>query len=62
MKLIRDNLCLGKNIPDEKIYQLLDEAGMTNWYKELPDGLDTMVGENSLMFIIEGAEMLLLLK
>lgn len=45
---IRDNLCLGKNIPDEKIYQLLDEAGMTNWYKELSDGLDTMIGERGI--------------
>ena len=45
---IRDNLCLGKDIPNEKIFELLDEAGMTSWYKELPDGLDTMVGERGI--------------
>lgn len=45
---IRDNLCLGKKIPDEKIIQLLDEAGLESWYKELPDGLNTMVGERGM--------------
>ena len=45
---IRDNLCLGKDIPNEKIFELLDEAGMISWYKELPDGLDTMVGERGI--------------
>ena len=45
---IRDNLCLGKDIPDEKIFELLDEAGLTNWYNELPNGLETMVGERGI--------------
>ena len=45
---IRDNLCLGKNIPDEKIFELLEEAGLMNWYKELPHGLETMVGERGI--------------
>ena len=45
---IRDNLCLGKDVPNEKIVELLDEAGMTSWYKELPDGLDTMIGERGI--------------
>ena len=45
---IRDNLCLGKNISDDKILELLDEAGLMNWYKELPDGLETMVGERGI--------------
>ena len=45
---IRDNLCLGKDIPDEKILELLDEAGLTNWYNELPSGLETMVGERGI--------------
>ena len=42
---IRDNLCLRKEVPEEKIMQLLDEAGLMSWYKELPNGLETMVGE-----------------
>ena len=45
---VRDNLCLGKKIPEEKIIQLLDEAGLMNWYKELPNGLETMVGEKGI--------------
>ncbi len=45
---IRDNLCLGKEISDNKILELLDEAGLTGWYKELPQGLDTMVGERGI--------------
>ena len=45
---IRDNLCLGKDISDEKILELLQEAGLIGWYKELPNGLDTMVGERGI--------------
>ena len=45
---IRDNLCLGKNISDEKILELLDEAGLTSWYNELPEGLETVVGERGI--------------
>ena len=45
---IRDNLCLGKNISDEKIFELLNEAGLMEWYNELPSGLETMVGERGI--------------
>lgn len=45
---IRDNLCLGKNVPEETIMNLLEEAGLLEWYKELPDGLDTLVGEKGI--------------
>ena len=45
---IRDNVCLGKDIPEEKIIKLLDEAGLMNWYQELPNGLETMVGEKGI--------------
>ena len=45
---IRDNLCLGKEIPEHKILELLEEAGLLEWYKELPEGLDTMVGERGI--------------
>ncbi len=45
---IRDNLCLGKDILDEKIIELFEEAGLINWYKELPEGLDTIVGEKGI--------------
>lgn len=45
---IRDNLCLGKDVPEDQIMQLLDEAGLMSWYEELPNGLDTMVGEKGI--------------
>ena len=45
---IRDNLCLGKNIDDEKILELIKEAGLLKWYEELPEGLDTIVGERGI--------------
>ena len=45
---IRDNLCLGKDISDERILELINEAGLTGWYNELPQGLDTMVGERGI--------------
>lgn len=45
---IKDNLCLGRNIPDEKILELINEAGLMNWYNELPDGLETIVGERGI--------------
>lgn len=45
---IRDNLVLGKKISDDKILELLDEAGLISWYNELPQGLDTMVGERGI--------------
>lgn len=45
---IRDNLCLGKDISDSKIIELLKDAGLMEWYNELPDGLDTLVGERGI--------------
>ena len=45
---VRDNLCLGKDVPVEKIENLLKDAGLFEWYKNLPDGLDTLVGEKGV--------------
>ena len=45
---IRDNLCLGKEISDERILELIKEAGLIGWYNELPQGLDTLVGERGI--------------
>ena len=45
---IRDNLCLGKAIPEKRIVELLKEAGLYEWYTELPEGLDTIVGERGV--------------
>ena len=35
-------------VSQEKIMQLLEEAGLMNWYKELPNGLETKVGEKGI--------------
>lgn len=45
---VRDNLCLGKDIKEEKIIELLREAGLYDWYTELPEGLETLVGERGV--------------
>ena len=45
---IRENLCLGQEISDEKILEMFEDAGLIEWYKELPDGLDTIVGEKGV--------------
>ncbi len=45
---IRDNLTLGQNISEEKIFEMFEEAGLMEWYKELPQGLDTIVGEKGV--------------
>ena len=45
---VRDNLCLGKNISEKRIVELLKEAGLYEWYTELPEGLETMVGERGV--------------
>ncbi len=45
---IRENLCLGKEISDEKLMQILSEAGLYDWVCKLENGLDTIVGEKGL--------------
>lgn len=45
---LRDNLCLGKDISDEKLNELLQEAGLLEWISKLENGLDTIVGEKGL--------------
>ena len=45
---IRNNLCLGKDISDERIINLLNEAGLAEWYNNLENGLETVVGEKGV--------------
>jgi len=45
---IRDNIILDKEISDEKIIELLKDVGMEEWYRELPNGLETFVGEKGI--------------
>ena len=45
---IRENLTLGKNISDKKILELFEEAGLMEWYNNLENGLDEVVGEKGM--------------
>lgn len=45
---IRENLTLGKNISDERILKLFEDAGLMEWYQNLENGLDEMVGEKGV--------------
>lgn len=48
---IRDNIAFGVNrgeIDDERIWQVLEEAQMKEFVEQLPEGLDTSVGERGV--------------
>lgn len=45
---VRENLCLGQKIEDEKLLEYLKEAGLEEWVNQLENGLDTVVGERGL--------------
>lgn len=45
---LRENLVYNtKNITDEKIYQVLQEVGLSHYVESLPGGLDFIIGEES---------------
>ncbi|MER5358447.1 ABC transporter ATP-binding protein [Streptomyces sp. NPDC002785] len=42
---LRDNLAFfDRSIEDRRLYAALDEAGLSDWHRALPDGLDTVLG------------------
>lgn len=45
---IKENLCLGKNISDDKLNLYLEDAGLTEWVNGLEAGINTMVGEKGI--------------
>ena len=45
---IKHNLCVGKEISDEYILELLGSVMLTHWYDNLKNGLDTEIGEKGL--------------
>jgi ATP-binding cassette subfamily B protein len=45
---IRDNLRLGRSIPDSQILSVLDSLALTPWLETLPQGLDTEIGERGV--------------
>jgi len=42
---LRQNLCLGNNIPDEDLIKYIKELDLTAWFNTLPNGLDTIINE-----------------
>lgn len=45
---LRENIVLGQNISDEKIFDIFKEVDLYDWAKMLPKGLDTIVGEKGV--------------
>lgn len=46
---IRENVAFGEEeIEDERIWKALESASLAQFVKELPEGLDTLVGENGI--------------
>jgi ABC-type multidrug transport system fused ATPase/permease subunit len=46
---VRDNLTLfDQGMPDERIRAVLDTLGLADWLRELPDGLDTLLGSGGV--------------
>jgi ATP-binding cassette, subfamily C, bacterial CydC len=42
---IRDNITLGRTATDAELERVVHDARLANWVTSLPDGLDTLVGE-----------------
>lgn len=42
---IRDNICMGADISDEELMDMLTQIGMKDWVDSLDNGLDTVIGE-----------------
>ena len=47
---VRNNITLGQDMTDAHIMQALAQAGIDDFIRSLPDGLDTVAGERGQMF------------
>ena len=45
---IRENLTLGKNISENILIEMFEDAGLKEWYDSLEKGLDEVVGEKGV--------------
>jgi ATP-binding cassette subfamily C protein len=45
---VRENLCLGRNIDDDTIWQALDIAQMHKVVKDMPEHLDSIIGRSGI--------------
>ena len=60
---VRNNLTLfKKNITDEKIMSVIKELGLGDWFKKLPDGLDTEISDDSTFFSTGEMQLLTVLR
>jgi len=44
---IRENVCLGKEVEEDFLNQLFEDAGLIEWVQNLPDGFETIIAENA---------------
>ncbi|GMA62151.1 thiol reductant ABC exporter subunit CydD [Alicyclobacillus fastidiosus] len=55
---IRDNLLMaipmGEMVGDDQLHNVLRKAGLTTWFRSLPNGLDTQIGDGGRM--VSGGE------
>lgn len=45
---VRENLCLGRNVSDEKLWQALEVAQLKSFIKDTENGLDTLIGNQGV--------------
>ena len=51
---VRDNITLfDDSVPEERIWEVLEQLGADGWVRALPDGLDTVIGSDG-RFLSEG--------
>ncbi|SDC63576.1 ABC transporter ATP-binding protein [Shouchella lonarensis] len=60
---VRDNVTFfDPHVSDEKIITVIDELGLASWYRTLPHGLDTYVGEEGVQLSAGEAQLLVLVR
>ena len=45
---LRDNICLGENITDKELIEIINEIGLTSWFNTLLYGLDTILDDKEV--------------
>ena len=45
---VKSNLCLNKTFPENKIWEALDVAHAKDFVEELPQGIDTLIGDRGV--------------
>ncbi|MDW8426894.1 MAG: ATP-binding cassette domain-containing protein, partial [Meiothermus sp.] len=56
---LRENLTLGRHLPDETLWQTLDAVGLRETARRLPEGLETTLGGDSLYRLSSGEKQML---